>query len=128
MIACAERILLHEDPDLLSSKSKQKQYLLQRIDFVKRTATSKVENFAQVKFLLEVKQVITMAPELIINFDQTGLNVVPVSDWTIAAVGAKRVKVAAKNDKKQLIALLGGSLTGDFLPPQIIYQGKTSQL
>jgi len=39
-----------------------------------------VEDFAQIKaeFLLEVEQVITMdeiPPELIINFDQTGLNV-----------------------------------------------------
>jgi len=65
-------------------------------------------------------------PELIINFDQTGLNVVPVSDWTMESAEVKRVEVAGKDDKKQLTALLAGLLTGDFLPPQIIYQGKTT--
>ena len=60
---------------------------------------------------MEVKQVITMdeiPPELIINFDQTGLNVVPVSDWTMEAAGSKRVEVAGKDDKKQLTDLLAG--------------------
>ena len=56
----------------------------------------------------------------IVNFDQTGLNVAPVLDWTKAAAGAKTMEVAGKDDKKQLTALLGGSLTGDFLPTQII--------
>ena len=139
VIACAEGILLHEAPDLLSRVNLNKgwaQYVLQRMGFVKRKATSKakitVEDFAQIKaeFLLEVQQVITMdeiPPELIINFDQTGLNVVPVSDWTMEAAGSKRVEVAGKDDKKQLTALLTGLLTGDFLPPQIIYQGITTR-
>ena len=88
VIGCAEWILLHEAPDLLSRVNLNKgwaQYVLQRMGFVKRKATIQgkprsVEDFAQIKaeFLLEVEQVITMdeiPPELIINFDQTGLNV-----------------------------------------------------
>ena len=55
-----------------------------------------------------------ISPELIIiNFDQTGLNVVPVSDWTMEATGAKRVEVAGKSDKKQLTAVLADSLSGE---------------
>ena len=38
--------------------------------------------------------------------------------------GSKRVEVAGKDDKKQITAVLEGSCVGDFLPPQIIYQGK----
>ena len=30
-------------------------------------------------------------------------------------------------DKRQLTAVFGGKLTGDFLPPQVIYQGKTKK-
>ena len=32
--------------------------------------------------------------------------------------------VAGIDDKRQLIAILSCSMTGDFLPPQLIYQGK----
>ena len=43
------------------------------------------------------------------------------------AEGTKRVEVVGKDDKRQLTAVLGGSMTGEFLPPQLIYQGKTSR-
>ena len=62
--------------------------------------------------------------ELIINLDQTDLSVVPASDWTMTVKGAKRVEAVGINGKRQLTAVLAGSLAGDFLPPQIIYQGK----
>ena len=127
---------MHEDAALLTRVNLSKgwaQYLLQRMGYVKWKATSKakvsVENFAEIKadFLLEIKQVIVMdeIPTELINFDQTGLNIVPVSDWTMEVEGSKRVEVAGKYDKKQITAVLGGSCVGDFLPPQIIYQGKT---
>ena len=32
-------------------------------------------------------------PELIINWDQTALNYVPVSSWTMAEEGSKGVKI-----------------------------------
>ena len=40
---------------------------------------------------------------------------------------AQRVELAGKDDKHQLTAIFGGSVAGDFLPPQLIYQGKTYQ-
>ena len=58
--------------------------------------------------------------DLIINFDQTGLDFVPVSEWTMEAEGTKLVEVAGKDDKRQLTAVLGGSMAGEFLPPQLI--------
>ena len=37
----------------------------------------------------------------------------------------KELKSSRKDDKRQVTALFAGSMTGDFLPPQLIYQGKT---
>ena len=139
VIASAEGILMYKDPGLLSRINLTKgwaKYLLHRMGFVKRKATSKakvtVENFEELKeeFLLQINQVIVMGEipaDLIINFDQTGLQFVPISEWTMEAEGTKRVEVAGKDDKRQLTAVLGGSMAGEFLPPQLIYQGKTSR-
>ena len=38
---------------------------------------------------------------------------------------AKHVEMAGKDDKRQITAVFAGSLTGDFLPPQLAYKGKT---
>ena len=37
--------------------------------------------------------------------------------------GAKHVY--SKDDKRQITAVFAGSMTGDFLPPQLVYKGKT---
>ena len=37
--------------------------------------------------------------DLIINFDQTGINYVLVTCWTMKQKGAKRVELVAKDDK-----------------------------
>ena len=63
--------------------------------------------------------------ELIINLDQTGLNYVPVSQWTMEAEGVKRVQVDGKDDKRQIMAVF---MAGSFLFPQLVYQGKTASL
>ncbi len=62
---------------------------------------------------------------MIINWDHTGLNYVPVSNWTMAEEGSKRVKIVGLDDKRHITAVFGCSMGGDFLPPQIIYRGKT---
>ena len=40
-------------------------------------------------------------------------------------VGAKRVEIVGANDKRQITAVFAGTMSGEFLPPQLIYQGKT---
>ena len=139
VMSCAEGILMHEDASMLSRVDLNKgwaQYLLHRMGFVKRKATTKakvsVENFAELKsdYLLKIKNIIAMdeiPAELVINFDQTALNIVPTSDWTMEAEGNKRVEIIAKDDKRQITAVLAGTLNGDFLPCQIIYQGTTTR-
>jgi hypothetical protein len=41
--------------------------------------------------------------------------------------GALQVEIAAKEDKRQITALLGCSAKGELLPLQLIYQGKTEK-
>ena len=42
-------------------------------------------------------------------------------------MGSKRVEIIGKDNKRQLTAVFGCSMSGDFLPPQLIYQGKTKR-
>ena len=35
--------------------------------------------------------------------------------------------MVAKDDKRQMTAVFAVSLSGDFLPPQLIYEGKTTR-
>ena len=109
--------------------------LLGRMEFVRRkasTAKSKftVSNFEGLKrtFLDEVVATVVMEeipPHLILNWDQTGLKIVPSSSWTMDRRGSRRVELTGVDDKRMITAVFCGSLTGDFLPIQLIYKGKT---
>ena len=113
------------------------QSLLTRMNFVKRkstTAKSKFNpmEFAELKagFLKELQAVVEMEeipPAMILNWDQTGIHLVPSSLWTMEKQGSKRVEIVGSNDKRMITAVLCGSLIGDFLPIQLIYKGKTSR-
>ena len=101
--------------------------------FVKRRANTKskvsVEQFDELKelFLLDFNNAVEMddvPQELVINCDQTGINYVPISSWTMEQEGVKRVEVTGKDDKRQLTALFACSMSGDFLLIQLVYQGK----
>lgn len=55
-------------------------------------------------------------PELVITF---GINYVPVSSWRMEKEGAKRFEVVGKEDKRQITAVFGISMSDDFLPIQL---------
>ena len=108
--------------------------VLKRMGYTKRRANSKckvtVANFIQLKtqFLLDVKACVTLANiprDLILNWDQTALKIVPVNSWTMEKKGSKRVELIAIDDKRQITGVFACSLTGTFLPLQLIYSGKT---
>ena len=65
--------------------------------------------------------------QLILNWDQTGIKIVPSTTWTTDRRGVKRVEMIGVNDKKQITAVFCCSLVGEFLPIQIIYAGKTAR-
>ena len=110
--------------------------LLNRMGMVKRKACSKnkinPDHFESLKeqFLLDIKQTVELEEiphELIINWDQTAIHYVPSSSWTMEVEGSKRVDLGGKDDKRQITACFAGTMTGHFLPTQLVYEGKTSK-
>ena len=109
--------------------------LLKRMNFVKRKATTSkskqtAADFGEMKasFLADVVSTVAMEeipPELILNWDQTGIKIVPCSTWTMDQRGAQRVEMVGVNDKRQITALFCGTMVGDFLPVQLVYKGTT---
>ena len=115
-----------ENGEMLT-KSWAKSVLI-RMGFVKRkgTTTAKVspENFVNLKeiFLEQIRSSVVFEDvpvDLIFNWDQTGLNYVPVSSWTMEKEGAKRVEIKGLDDKRQITAVFGATITGEFLPVQL---------
>ena len=107
-----------------------------RMGFVKCQGTTKknkmtVENFDPVKadFLAEIEAAVKMEeipPEMVFNWDQTGIHLVPASSWTMEKQGAECLEGAGLTDKRQITAVFCGTLIGEFLPVQLIYAGKTT--
>ena len=64
-------------------------------------------------------------PKVIVNWDQMGIKIVPVSSWTMAKGEARRVEIAGADDKRQIMTVFAATPTGNFLPPQVIYVGRT---
>ena len=95
VIASAEGILLSIDTNILKRVTLTKDWaksLLFRMALVKRRVNSEakvdVEKFEALKqgFLLDIKLIVSLEeipPDLIINWDQTGINYVPVGSWTM---------------------------------------------
>uniref|UniRef100_A0A1X7UK74 DDE-1 domain-containing protein n=1 Tax=Amphimedon queenslandica TaxID=400682 RepID=A0A1X7UK74_AMPQE len=107
---------------------------LKEINFVKRKATTKgkvsVENIDELerRYLIDIKAAVPIDDiphDLVLNWDQTGLNYAAMSQWTMEKEVSKRVEVAGINDKRQIIAVFAWSITGNFLPMQFVYQGNT---
>ena len=42
------------------------------------------------------------------------MHYVPISIWTMETEGLKRIEVAGKDDKRQITAVFGASMEGDF--------------
>ena len=65
-----------------------------------------IEHFEEVKknFYQDIRNIVTMdeiSEQLIINWDQTGLNYVLLAQWTMEEEGAKHVQVDGKDDKRK---------------------------
>ena len=64
--------------------------------------------------------------DLVINWDQTSMKIVPSSSWTMEKCGTKHVEIAAADDKQQITALFTCTATGQFIPIQLIYERSTA--
>ena len=85
------------------------------MNYVRRKATTlkskhTPQNFAELKetFLNDIVAVVGMeeiTPELVLNWDQTGIHLVPASAWTMDKMGSKCVETTGVNNKHQITAV-----------------------
>lgn len=110
--------------------------LLNRMGYVKRKAStsgkipqSQYEELREV-FLADIAAEVVMKDiprEMIFNWDQTGLSIIPTGNRTMEREGAKVVSIAHADDKRQITAVLAVTATGEYLAPQLLYKGKTER-
>ena len=111
--------------------------LLNRMGFVKRKCSTSVgkislADYEEVKdvFIADVATELLfrdIPKEFVLNWDQTGLSILPTGNWTMEKHGAKSVPIAHTDDKRHITAVLAANATGEYLPPQLIYKGKTTR-
>ena len=123
-IAAAKAIVQKYDPQLLADNggpititSDWAKSLLYRMHFVKRrgstTIKQLVDDFEAIKMqflvdLVTVKLLQEVPDDLVLNWDHTGINVVPGSAWTLDQKGKQRVELLALDDKRQITAVVCG--------------------
>ena len=112
------------------------KHLLPHIGYVKRRGSTAakvaVSNYEELRqqFLLDIKVVVELEEipsELVISWDQTGIEYVPSGSYTMEKVGTKRVPIITAADQRQITVVFAGTLTGSFLPLQLIYKGTTKR-
>lgn len=112
--------------------------ILQRMGFVQRRGSTQTKASLSDTQILRLKytylsQISEMAkahripPEFIVNWDQAGVKLVPSQNWTMEQQGSSRVEIAGINDKRQITVTLAASMSGELLPIQLLYQGKTDR-
>ena len=108
--------------------------IMKRMGLSKRKATNAgkitVGHFEEVKecFLAYIKAEVMIneiPDDVIVNWDQTPLRIVPTGEWTMHRKGEKIVPLDNLEDKRQITCVFAVSSRGDHLPPQLLYQGKT---
>ena len=72
-------------------------------------------------------QTYNIPDELIININQTPSEYVPTSSVTMAEKNLKPVSKQGADDKCAITLTLATTLSGDMLPFQMIYTGKTKR-
>ena len=58
-----------------------------------------------------------IVPQIVINMDQTAINLVPSSSWTMDEQGKNKIVI---KDKRQITAFVAVTLSGMLLPPQLL--------
>jgi hypothetical protein len=84
----------------------------------------------KLSFQREISQLVkthNIPESLVINHDQTPLTYISVSNNTLAPEGSKVVGLDGTKDKRQITGNFAVTLSGEFLPMQLIYQGKTKR-
>ena len=109
--------------------------VLKSVEWSKRKGTTgKIEPSKQflleekLKFQRRITSIIEehdVPKELILILDQTLLSYVSPGKYTFNPKGAKTVPIKGIDDKRQITATFTVSMTGKFLPIQLVYERKT---
>ena len=109
--------------------------IYRRCNFTRRAGTTTrppvprgVFEECKLTFLINISRAITqhkIPPELVLNADQTASSYVSVGRMTMASKNSSSVPIKGLTDKRNLTLTFVISLSGEFSPMQIIYQGKT---
>lgn len=110
--------------------------IYKRMGFARRMGTTSrpqvppgLYNECRREYLGDVKEIIfkyNIPPELVLNADQTPSSYVSVGRSTMASRGSISVPIKGLTDKRNITLTFVISLSGEFLPLQIIYGGKTT--
>lgn len=69
-----------------------------------------------------------ITPDLVVNADQTGWHLAPHRGRTLARRGDRSVSMFSHHDKRQVTMMVGLSASGEILPLQFIFKGKTDKV
>ena len=143
VIAAAKGMVMYHCPSLLPEHGgnlelgrKWAESLMSRMGLVRHKATKAArktpDDFDNIKiqFLHRITKVVqdhSVPSALILNLDQTATKLVPTTEWTMEIEGSTQVNVVGLEDKREITVVLCCTLSGDLLPPQVIYTGQTSQ-
>ena len=96
--------------------------LLNRMKYVKRKCSNagkvSMPDFEKIQevFLVDITAEVLMNDipnQLIINWDHTGLSLLPTGQWTMHCAGEKVVPIAHVDDKRRITAVLAANMTGE---------------
>ena len=111
------------------------QSIYRRCNFSRRAGTTTrspvprgMYEECKLSFLTDIDKCINkhnIPPELVLNADQIPSLYVSVGRMTMAEKNSKSVPIKGLTDKRNITLTFVISLAGEFLPMQVIYQGKT---
>ena len=140
----AKGVIIANDPNALEEyggalnlTDRWARHVLTKMEWTKcKGTTGKVEPLPQ--FLVEEKFTFQRAisaaisehdipTSLVINLDQTPLSYVSPGKYTFSFKGAKNVPIRGVDDKRKITGTFAVTLTGKFLPMQLICKAKTKR-
>ena len=135
IISSKDRSLLAENGGHIALTTAWSTSLMNRMGMVHRKATTSKPKYSPAEFesrkrsylhaIVEMISTHAIPAELVVDWDQMGINLVSTSDYTVEERGAQRAKVNGLGDKRQVTVTFAATMSGEFLPMQILYGGKT---
>jgi hypothetical protein len=115
------------------SRSWVRKWLYNAMKFTYKRATKAAQHLPsdhakQVEFMIArialLSNLYKIPPALVINCDQTGIHLIPKSNYTYEKEGSTEVGIVGQADKRQITAVAAVSASNIILPFQLIYAGE----